>query len=529
MLRRLAVAVAVVVAFVGVTAASIRCEEASDSPRRTYYAVEMGGTVLGYAEDCDQDTEYEGREAWLFVSEATMKFTLLGAPVDQSIRTTTYVDESSGVPFLHEMTVEVGPTKQRVECVFQGGEAKCRTYVNDALARETTVPIGPDVIVLWDNHVLAWRGPAATSGETGRKHKVRFFVPMLSAVSDGTLEFKGEEQVDVGGADVPAWRYALDMDVMGQKIEMETWVVPDAQRAVRTHVADRGLLIYVTDPDVVHTFKRAELTDEIFARTSTLIRDFKSISRMRVEARLRAAGGDVSVESLNFGRQTFEGTVEDGTVKGVFEVDVRYYDGTGAPAFPPDGVVADELVEYAQPAPAIESDHPDIVALAAQVTEGATNSWEAAVRLAEWVDVNVADAIPGGSTALGTLQSLKGECGSHTRLHVALCRAAGVPARMAIGGTYVPIYGGAFGQHAWSEVYMGPDAGWVGVDAALGEHDYIDAGHIRLGLMSQFRPDEMTIPDYELKKRERSLGQVLSRGFRSWLGALEQAAQSAEQ
>ena len=61
----------------------------------------------------------------------------------------------------------------------------------------------------------------------------------------------------------------------------------------------------------------------------------------------------------------------------------------------------------------------------------------------------------------------------------------------------LPDNGGFFGQHAWSEVYMG-DAGWIPVDATIGEVDYIDAGHIRIGEKSTFHPKEIKILKYQI-------------------------------
>ncbi|TSA26909.1 MAG: tetratricopeptide repeat protein [Bacteroidetes bacterium] len=62
---------------------------------------------------------------------------------------------------------------------------------------------------------------------------------------------------------------------------------------------------------------------------------------------------------------------------------------------------------------------------------------------------------------------------------------------------YSSLYGGSFGQHAWTEVYMG-DAGWIPVDATAFEIDFIDAGHIRLGEQTSFNPEEMEILEYRM-------------------------------
>lgn len=62
---------------------------------------------------------------------------------------------------------------------------------------------------------------------------------------------------------------------------------------------------------------------------------------------------------------------------------------------------------------------------------------------------------------------------------------------------YTTYYGGSFGQHAWTEVFMG-NAGWIAVDATAFEYDFVDAGHIRLGELTSFHPEEMSIIEYRL-------------------------------
>ena len=87
-------------------------------------------------------------------------------------------------------------------------------------------------------------------------------------------------------------------------------------------------------------------------------------------------------------------------------------------------------------------------------------------------------------------------------LLAALCRASGIPARVVWGCVYTPEYGGSFGHHGWNEVYVG-EAGWVPVDATMHESDYVDSGHIRLGVLKtqftviNFR--EMKILNYALR------------------------------
>lgn len=161
------------------------------------------------------------------------------------------------------------------------------------------------------------------------------------------------------------------------------------------------------------------------------------------------------------------------------------YDGSGAPPFPPDFKDDPKLEEYLEPSEFIESDDPEIVAKARELTEGSTNSWEARRRLAEWVSAEISYAIPGGGSAKGVYKERAGECGGHSVLLAAFCRSLRIPARMVWGVMYVPDQGGRFGQHGWNEIYMG-DVGWVPVDATANEIEFVDSGHIRLGFFESF-------------------------------------------
>ncbi|MEJ2507700.1 MAG: transglutaminase-like domain-containing protein, partial [Ignavibacteriaceae bacterium] len=125
----------------------------------------------------------------------------------------------------------------------------------------------------------------------------------------------------------------------------------------------------------------------------------------------------------------------------------------------------------------------------------------AATKLSKWVAENISYAIPGGGTAKKTYEIRAGECGSHSFLLAAFCRAVGIPARVVWGAMYVPNFGGGFGQHGWNEIYMGEN-GWIPVDATAFETDFVDAGHIRIAeyesVASSFNGNNFEVLDYKL-------------------------------
>jgi transglutaminase-like putative cysteine protease len=104
--------------------------------------------------------------------------------------------------------------------------------------------------------------------------------------------------------------------------------------------------------------------------------------------------------------------------------------------------------------------HPDLVAQAKEVVGTETDARRAVTRISHFVFTTLEKESPdvGQTTALEILEQRKGDCSEHALLFVALCRAAGIPARRCTG--YVCV-GEMWGAHAWGEVWTGA---WIGVD-----------------------------------------------------------------
>src|SRR5262249_17041726 len=106
--------------------------------------------------------------------------------------------------------------------------------------------------------------------------------------------------------------------------------------------------------------------------------------------------------------------------------------------------------------------------------------WRKAQRLEKWVheQMKPSNAV-GLATASQIMKDRTGDCRQHALLLTALCRAAKVPARTAVGLIYARqserkpelIF------HMWSEVWV--DGRWVGLDAALGRGG-ISACHLKV-------------------------------------------------
>jgi len=140
----------------------------------------------------------------------------------------------------------------------------------------------------------------------------------------------------------------------------------------------------------------------------------------------------------------------------------------------------EDLREYLAPAPFVESDDPDIRAAAEDAVRGVTGARARAEALTRYVNATLQKkptvSLP---SAREVLRTKIGDCNEHTALFVAMSRAIGLPARIAVGLAYVR---GAFYYHAWAEVYLAEHAArghWLPVDPTFNQFP-ADTTHLRL-------------------------------------------------
>ena len=465
---------------------------------RKVYALEMRGKVVGYSEEIRGEAEYEGASVDLIRTTQFLKLSLLEMPMDQRTETASYFDPSKDRVVAIDLTTEVGAIKSRVHCTFMENSALCNIYVNDELARQKELAIADETVIPWGDEFLLSRAKSLAQRGIGSKTHISLFYLAAVDLTDAVLEYEGKKLINDQGKETQADSVLLTLAQGGTRIRY--FFVNDISEIARAEFPDSEMVMFRADSVTADQLKRAEITDTLLAQVNLQIADIGSLSYMKTRVEIVAPGDKVDVHSLNVAGQKFTGTVENQIINGVFEVSQSRFSGEDAPLIGTDFSSDPALAKYAEPEPQIESNHPEVTALAAELSRGATTTWQVAVKTAEWVHENINYDIPGGGSALNTLRTKLAECGGHSRLHVALCRAAGVPARLVTGAMYTPAYGGSFGQHAWMEVYMGEDIGWIPIDATAGEVSYVDSGHIRLGESVAFRPRSMEVLDYAPKE-----------------------------
>ncbi|MFH1998974.1 MAG: transglutaminase domain-containing protein [Planctomycetota bacterium] len=354
-----------------------------------------------------------------------------------------------------------------------------------------TMALPPDAVVPYSP-----AAPALLLMNSGQ-NEARF--PFLDLVT-GKLETvtaraKGEETLESEGKSYACRRVLVDWGDLYR--ESLLWVTGEGVM-IKKEMPVQGLVFRLASEKTAARLIPQEKEPSPFIPVEAKIKNRSSLTFLMLRARLYCPSV-TEASALTVANQTFDGRVEDGFIDGVFKIRSTYLDRTQAMDIPADPEEASGLAEYLRPAPSIESDHPSIMDTARDGVKALSNRWHAAHSLGMDVvkRVTYAPSVEGlGGSAAAALEKGRADALGLTRLHVALCRSLGIPARVVRGAVYSLVDDSAgFVEHAWSEIFLG-DQGWVPMDVTAGALIYLDAGHLRLGLSAEFRPVEIEIMDY---------------------------------
>ncbi len=132
---------------------------------------------------------------------------------------------------------------------------------------------------------------------------------------------------------------------------------------------------------------------------------------------------------------------------------------------------------YTQPEPLIQSDSPEIIQKAQNLTSGLSATSERVSRIYEFVVGHLRYVAQEGERgALWALRNGVGDCSEYSYLFIALCRASGIPARAKAGFAFHYDSETTEDGHMWAEYHLG-DYGWVPVDATWRLFGKIDCRH----------------------------------------------------
>ena len=428
-------------------------------PTAVWHGVYYRGEKIGFI--VRQTTRTE--DGFELTEDGQLQMSLLGATTAAAMRTSAHVDEAfdlksfdfsldpgTGAIKVHGTVERVSPSSEarRVTVeIMSGGDT--RTQVIDLPE--------PPAMSLNFSRMLANAGLVA-----GTKHQWMMFDPATLTNSLVEAVVGGRAAVRAGDTNVPAFR--VQMTFKG--LQTVAWVT-DTGEVVREE-SPLGLMTIREPAEMARQLAVTRRVQTDLLRLSAVVPAMKGrIDEPRDVRRLRfkLTGTEITSDMQGAG-QTIAGDI-------IEVVDARNLTpGVGDP----------DARRHLQPEPLIESDDPLIQAEAERAVAGAEGNRARAERLTRHVNAML-DKKPTVSlpSAREVLRTRVGDCNEHTALYVAMARAIGIPARIAVGLAFVRGVQGAFYYHAWPEVYI-EESGrglWLPVDPTFNQFP-ADATHIRL-------------------------------------------------
>jgi hypothetical protein len=164
---------------------------------------------------------------------------------------------------------------------------------------------------------------------------------------------------------------------------------------------------------------------------------------------------------------------------------------------------------YLGDSPGISSRSREVRQLHEQLAKGVDHPWDLARKAAEWIPRNIRPQIGSYTSVAKALETRRGDCEEMAGIEVAVCRAAGIPARLV----WIP-------NHTWSEIYLSDLEGqghWVPVHTAC----YFWFGWTGAHELVIQKGDRIRVPE------ERRLFRLLE-DWMQWMGRKPDARYLAE-
>lgn len=304
--------------------------------------------------------------------------------------------------------------------------------------------------------------------EAGKSFRVPVVLPSTLSQAEAVLSVQGEEEIPVNGET----RQAFRIQVHYAGMEATSWY--DREGRVLKEVSPMGLtMVREEAAEARRGMKKGDEAVDITRSTMVSVdKRLPDPKRLRT-LRVLLEGIDASDFEIHGGRQRLQGETLE-----IVKEDTASLPETVLP------VRHAAAADFLEATPFVQSDDDRIERLAGEIVGQEKDAAAAARRLMEWVYENLEKrptvSLP---NALDVLDDRAGDCNEHAALMAALARAAGLPARIAVGVVYT---GEGFFYHAWNEVWLGD---WISLDPVMAQLP-ADVTHIKFvdgGLEEQMR------------------------------------------
>ncbi|MBB3047528.1 hypothetical protein FHR99_001794 [Litorivivens lipolytica] len=424
------------------------CTAEAEEKSVRWQGAELGGNKIGYRQ---LSRETQGDRV---ISTETLVITL--QQPGESSRTSTitlrYEDDLNGKPLSLHKTVRSQAVNQTLTAKVSGDVLQ--VHRSDGSRTESSH------IAIPENFLLPEGVRRALSEKNGERRQLTYSLFNFSTLAFETVRLEGEQ-----GVGQFAWVFSYRQ---GKDAKPTQWFTNEAFEVVREESVTGGEILVLYDCS----------EDCALAPFSPTTHVYRQLLRAPVRIPAAALRGHIRYQLVGETTLMPPVTAEQQVQKSERGWQLDVCSSCGDDASPTEEI----LTQAKQANYWIAADDPEIKRLAAE-HGAAEDMTEAMAQLTRFVGLHM-KAQPdyaGFATAREALASGTGDCTEHALLLAALARAAGFPARIAIGLAYnTERFLGrkyVFVPHAWVQVWDGN--AWRSYDSGLGE---FHAGYLTLAL-----------------------------------------------
>lgn len=433
-----------------------------------YLAVFMGGKKIGYA--MRSRVENSGKVST--TESMNMTISRVNVPVTLSM-SETCIETPAGEPVGFESTqIMSGMAVKITGQVDKGGAVKISTKT--AGSEQKSEMAWPAGAVMSEGLRLLTEKKGLKEGTT---FKVKVFSPSNCQAFDANISIGKKQNVDLLGRVLPLTevKTILALGEAGQF--MTTSYVSDKLVAMKDSLSIMGL-----DIELISCEKEFALSPN---ETFEIVAKLAVASPRALTAEELAGTITYRLSATTKTAKLLLPSSDNQTAKSDSNTVCVHPARTTAKASLPYKGSDPQIIESAKPSPFVQSDDVLIRKLTAEAVGDTKDAAEAARKIEGFVAKYITNKTfsVGYASAAEVAVSRQGDCTEFAVLTAAMCRAAGIPARVVFGIAYVDEFAGmgpCFGGHAWVEAYIGDK--WTGLDSAFkatGRGGY-NAGHIAL-------------------------------------------------
>jgi hypothetical protein len=440
---------------------------AKESPSELeYLAVFMDGKKVGYS------THSRKVESGRVSNSEMMMMTIKRSGVAITVKVTeTYYETPQGEPLGFVSEQNFGTMGMKVEGVRNKQGSFDVTINAGGMTQKQNLA--------WPEGALMAEGVQLLSMKKGLKEGTEFsakiFMPMMMQAIVTDVRVGATKQVDLLGRVVELTEVIMTMKMSGTEFTSTNYVDQDfgIQKML---MPMSGLNLVLELMACSKEFALSEndvldFIDKMIIASPIPLNDIKSTDSLTYHL---APKGDYQLQLPTGDNQKVRKDNQGGLLVTVKPMAVP--EGNGFPYRGKDKTALQAL----EPTRFLQSDSPKIIALAKKAVGDTKDAGVAVRRIESFVHEHISEKnlSVGYASAVEVAASGQGDCSEHAVLTAAMCRALGIPARVAVGYVYVDEFGdrkNVFGGHAWTEAFIGGK--WIGLDATRAPNGY-SAGHI---------------------------------------------------